>query len=99
MTSYIKMIDIWMIFMMLFPFFEVCLYTLTEVLKNRKSQIQMKKATGKWIDKDIQMNLRGMSLVYFSLDWGLPLLATIFIVVFWTIGLVSYSSSNVDSAC
>ena len=99
MTSYIKMVDIWMIFMMLYPFFEVCLYTLMESLKIKKNQIQMKKAGGDWINKDLQMNLRMTKTVHFSLDWALPILATLFIIAYWTLGLVNIESTSVESHC
>ena len=93
------MVDIWMIFMMLYPFFEVCLYTLMESLKIKKNQIQMKKAGGDWINKDLQMNLRMTKTVHFSLDWALPILATLFIIAYWTLGLVNIESTSVESHC
>ena len=35
MTAYIKMIDVWMIFTMMYPFCVVTLYSVMEVLKNK----------------------------------------------------------------
>ena len=35
MTSYVKMIDIWMLFTMTVPFLEVALHTCTEVMKRQ----------------------------------------------------------------
>ena len=37
-TSYVKMIDVWMIFTMTFPLFEVALHTYKESLKKSLSQ-------------------------------------------------------------
>ena len=101
MTSYIKMVDIWMIFMMLYPFFEVCLYTLMEVLKNRNSRIEefKKKSTGDWINRDFKKNLMLTRHVHFALDWGLPIVATIFIMLYWVLGILNTESRNVESKC
>ena len=98
-TAYIKMIDIWMIFMMMYPFFVVSLYTLIEVLKNKKNKIQVKKAAGEWINKENQCNIRMIRMVSWTLVWGLPCLVTTFIIIYWTLGLVNYASTNVDSVC
>ena len=99
MTAYIKMIDIWMILMMLYPFFVVTLYTVMEVLRNNKSKIKVKKSSGEWIDKEDQTYKWTMRTVSYLLDWGLPVLVTIFIIIYWTMGLVNYASTNVDSIC
>ena len=95
------MVDIWMIFMMLYPFFEVCLYTLMEVLKNRNSRIEefKKKSTGDWINRDFKKNLMLTRHVHFALDWGLPTVATIFIMLYWILGILNTESRNVESKC
>ena len=98
-TAYIKMIDIWMIFMMMYPFFVVSLYTVMEVLKNKKNKSQVKQAAGEWINKEDKYNTRMIRMVSWTLDWGLPCLVTTFIIIFWTLGLVNYASTNVDSVC
>ena len=41
-TSYVKMIDVWMIFTMTFPLFEVSLHTYKEILKKSLSQSGMR---------------------------------------------------------
>ena len=41
-TFYVKMIDVWMIFTMTFPLFEVALHTYKESLKKSLSQTGMK---------------------------------------------------------
>ena len=41
-TSYVKMIDVWMIFTMTFPLFEVSLHTYKESLKKSLSQSGMR---------------------------------------------------------
>ena len=96
-TSYIKMIDIWMIFSMLYPFFVVSLYSIMEVLKNKKNKIQT--SAGDWIEKGHLMNSRSVKTVAFLLDWGLPLLVIIFIIIYCSLGLVNYTYPDVDNIC
>ena len=93
MTSYIKMIDIWMIFSMLYPFLVVSLYSIMEVLKNKNNKIVT--AAGDWVEKG---QLKTVKTISFLLDWGLPLLVTTFIFFYCTLGLVNYSS-DVENIC
>ena len=87
------MIDIWMVFMMLYPFLIVCLYAAMELLKNRKNKV--KTSNGDWIDK-----LDGkMMLISNLLDFVLPLLLTIFIILYWTVGLFHYITEDPGSVC
>ena len=99
MTSYIKMIDIWMIFMMLYPFLVVCLYTLLEVLKNKKNQIQTQKISGDWIDNQFLLNIRMVKFVHFWLNYGLPIFDISFIIIYWTMGMVNHGFTHVHSVC
>ena len=91
------MIDIWMIFSMLYPFFVVSLYSIMEVFKNKKNKV--KAAAGDWTDSGHLMNTRSVKIVSLILDWGLPLLVTTFIILYCIIGLVNYAWFDVDSIC
>ena len=97
MTAYIKMIDIWMIFAMMYPFCVVSLYSVMEALKKTKTKSQISSAdcTDTW---DL-MNKKTIRIVTFLLDWGLPILVTIFIIVFWAAGLANYASSEIANVC
>ena len=97
MTAYIKMVDVWMIFTMMYPFCVVTLYSVMEALKNKKTNT-------KTVDPDFLytrdlMNERSMRAVAFLLDWGLPILVTVFIIFFWSLGITNYVSSQLDNVC
>ena len=87
------MIDIWMIFMMCYPFLIVSLYTVLEVLKNRKNKIE--DNNGNWIEK----KERKIQTVYFLLNWGLPIFIGIFIIFYWIVGLLNQYSAELDTVC
>ena len=97
MTAYIKMIDVWMIFTMMYPFCVVTLYSVTEALKNKKTNT--KTAALDCLDTRDLMNVRSMRTVTFLLDWGLPILVAIFIIFFWSLGITNYVSSQLDNVC
>ena len=111
-TAYIKMIDIWMICSMLYPFFVVFLYSILEVLKNKSNSVKtasddlvdsdqkyiIKKSGGGWIDLS-KKNLSAVRIVSCILDWGLPLVVTIFIIIYWTFGVVNYYFSDIEHVC
>ena len=85
MTAYIKMIDIWMIFTMLYPFFVVTLYSLLEFMLNTSGSVTIPD--------------NGRLIATFMLDIGLPLLATIFILLFWVLGITNYASAELNNIC
>ena len=82
---------------MLYPFFVVSLYSIMEVLKNKKNKIQTK--TGDWIDTGDLLTKRTMRTISVLLDWGLPILVTHFIIIYWALGLIKYTWSDVHSIC
>ena len=98
-TSYIKMIDVWMIFTMLYPFFVVSLNSLLEVLKNKKNNINIKQISDDMMYSEEKMNETSLKIVSFLLDWGLPIMFTVFIGIFWALGLANYATVNVGSFC
>ena len=95
MTAYIKMIDVWMIFTMMYPFCVVTLYSVMEVVKNRKTHNKTSSinpvVTKDWI------NIRTVRTLTFLLDCGLPLVVITFIILFWILGLTNYT--ELDTRC
>ena len=91
-TEYIKMVDVWMLFMMFYPFLIVSLYTIKEVLKKGND---IEKINNDWIDK----NEKKIKMVSCLLSWGLPLLMSIFVSFYWTVGLVNHFSTDLESVC
>ena len=84
-TSYVKMIDVWMLFTMTVPFLEVVLHTCTEVMKRPRGSYAVQ-------GNQVQVEVAGPSK---ELAWvGLlgrtlvPIFSTVFTIIFWTVGLV-----------
>ena len=101
-TSYIKMIDIWMLFTMTIPFLEVVLHTTHEMFKNKRAS-QIVPATRVDVlklnvvngeepaeDEDEEKTSNIMKLT-FSKVMGyfmLPICSLVFTVIFWPVGLI-----------
>ena len=96
-TAYIKMIDIWLIFALLYPFNVVTLYSIMEFWKNRKTDSE--KTHFRCIEQIDLMNSRTIKSLTFMLDWGLPIFWTIFIIMFVVLGLHNYVTAEVDKVC
>ena len=103
-TSYIKMIDIWMLFTMTIPFLEVVMHTTNEVFKRppvldkRVGVVKVKSA-----EEQVEMeeeeeefktnNKISSSLVKMASRMMLPICSLIFTLIFWVVGIIqSYSS-------
>jgi hypothetical protein len=95
-TAYIKMVDIWMLFMMCYPFLIVSLYTVREVAKNQNNKVKNNGCT--WLEEDEEDD-RKIRNVSYLLNWGLPLFMSIFISLYWTIGMLNYFSPNMHGVC
>ena len=95
MTAYIKMIDIWMIFAMLYPFCVVALYSVLEFLKGQDQDIPVpvKNENKKWKVSKV------VNLINFLLDFGLPVIVIIFIIIFWILGIINTNSAEVRKSC
>ena len=95
MTAYIKMIDIWMIFSMLYPFSVVMLYSTLYFVKQKTQNIlvPMKIETVEWKDKILPR------IIIFLLDFGLPVIVIIFIIIFWVLGIINTASSKSNNSC
>ena len=105
-TSYFKMIDIWMLFTMTVPFLEVILHTSKEMfkksratqlpfLKKRVDVVNVKPAEDQEV---IEATKKGSNILNLITSVMLPVISLIFAFVFWTVGLVaSYSDgANTD---
>ena len=102
-TSYFKMIDIWMLFTMTVPFLEVVLHTSKEVLKkSRATQLSFQKKRVDVVnvkpaeDQEVmEATKNGSNILNLITSLMLPVISLIFAFVFWTIGLIaSYSDGN-----
>ena len=89
------MIDLWMIAMMLYPFLAVSLYTLMEVIKNKKIKDCDSKVSEQWVVEDE----RNIKILYLLLDWGLPFLITFFLFVFFILGVANSSAIHATDLC
>ena len=104
-TSYVKMIDIWMLFTMTIPFLEVVLHTTYEVIsrtdfgQERQIRVVRVQPVVKLEDDQEEMpessSGSGPTIMRLSGRFILPISALIFIIALWVVGLIkSYSSGN-----
>ena len=105
-TSYIKMIDIWMLFTMTIPFLEVVMHTTNEVFKRppvldkRVGVVKVKSAEEQVEMEDEEEecktnNKMSSSLVKMASRMMLPICSLIFTLIFWVVGIIrSYSSGD-----
>ena len=99
-TSYFKMIDIWMLFTMTVPFLEVVLHTAKEVFKKSKpahaclsKRVDMVKVKPAEDDQEVVEEVKtGNNILNLVVSLMLPVSSAAFALIFWTVGLVvSYS--------
>ena len=105
-TSYIKMIDIWMLFTMTVPFLEVVLHTTNEVFKrpntilNKRVDVVRVKSAEEQEEEDEMLkmsNSMNFTIVRLTSRLGLPIGSLIFTVIFWVVGLIaSYFSGAIQ---
>ena len=102
-TSYIKMIDIWMLFTMTIPFLEVVLHTAHEVFKRPstfliapETRLDVLKVKSKE-EEVATKNKVTRSCAIGSLM--LPICSLVFTITFWAVGIIkSYSSTYVQDS-
>jgi len=105
-TSYVKMIDIWMIFTMTFPLLEVALHTYKETLKLKLNQFGVPYDVSTPVftkvqplnpiespKKEVQRLKKRMRFCEHLLDRVLPFAATGFTVGFCAIGIIAHFST------
>ena len=105
-TSYIKMIDIWMLFTMTIPFLEVVLHTTNEYKNKTKSHIVpetrvdvMKVTSGEENEDTKTNNTMKLTLSMVMGNLMLPICSLIFTLIFWAVGIIkSYSSGDAQGS-
>ena len=95
MTAYIKMIEIWLICALFYPFSVVTLYSLLQLLEEKGQDIPvpMKVTKAAWTNKSVT------KIVLFLLDLGLPVIFLIFIIIFWILGIIKTTSTVEIDSC
>ena len=86
------MLDIWMIFCIMYPFFIVVLHTLSKFLTEAKSKI-------KSLAEETNFLNIAESVIPVILEFVLPILSCIFISVFWIFGIKNYFWSDIKTSC
>ena len=97
MTSYVKMIDIWMLFTMTIPFLEVVLHTTNEVFRQpdlvsggKTTVVRVQPVNNSEGGEEVPET---SSKLAGRLIW--PISALMFTITFWVVGLSkSYSSGS-----
>ena len=85
MTAYIKVIDIWMIVTMIYPFSIVALYSVIEFMKEDDIDTPVTLVHG----TSGSGKKRAIRIIIFMLDFGLPLIIVNFIIIFWVLGIIN----------
>ena len=105
-TSYIKMIDIWMLFTMTIPFLEVIMHTTNEVFKRppvldkRVGVVKVKPVEEEQVEMEEEEECKTNNKISFSFvrmasRMMLPIFSLIFTLIFWVVGIIrSYSSGD-----
>ena len=92
-TSYIKMIDIWMLFTMTVPFLEVILHTTNEVFKQPLEThvglagVVRVKPSEQLEEEEVEAK-NGQGVMKMTGKLILPICSLIFTMVFWIVGLI-----------
>ena len=89
------MIDIWMIFAMIYPFCVVSLYSALEYLKAHDQDIPVALK----IDKTKCRITKAARVVNLMLDFVLPIIVIIFIIMFFILGIINTASAEVRKTC
>ena len=101
-TSYFKMIDIWMLFTMTVPFLEVVVHTSKEVftksrtafpscLNKRVGVVTVKPAEDQEREEEEKSGKNILNLIACLL---LPLSSFVFATIFWIVGLIASNSDG-----
>ena len=96
-TSYIKMVDIWMLFTMTIPFLEVVYHTSNEMYK----QSDVIRVTPQNLSlEEVLPNNNTKAVVWKTIKrLVLPISSLLFTLIFWIVGLIAsyYSGGSQDS--
>ena len=94
-TSYIKMVDIWMLFTMTIPFLEVVYHTSNEMYK----QSDVIRVTPQNLSfEEVLLNNNTKAVVWMTIKrLVLPISSLLFTLIFWIVGLIaSYYSGDTE---
>ena len=96
-TSYIKMVDIWMLFTMTIPFLEVVYHTSNEMSK--QSDVIRVTPQNLSLEEVLLYNNTKSFLWMATKHLVLPISSLLFTLIFWIVGLVAsyYSGAVQDS--
>ena len=96
-TSYIKMVDIWMLFTMTIPFLEVVYHTSNEMSK----QSDVIRVSPQNLSVEEVLANNNTKVVWSSMikRFVLPISSLLFTIIFWIIGLIAsfFSGATEDS--
>ena len=96
-TSYIKMVDVWMLFTMTIPFLEVVYHTSNEMFK----QSDVIRVTPQNLSLEEVLTNNNTKVVWLRMikRFALPISSLLFTLIFWIVGLIAsyYSGGNEDS--
>ena len=96
-TSYIKMVDIWMLFTMTIPFLEVVYHTSNEMFK----QSDVIRVTPQNLSlEEVLTNNNTKTVLWMTIKrLVLPISSLLFTLIFWIVGLiVSYTSAGTEDS-
>ena len=94
-TSYIKMVDIWMLFTMTIPFLEVVYHTSNEMSK--QSDVIRVTPQNLSLEEVLTSNNTKAVLWMTTKRLVLPIISLLFTLIFWIIGLIaSYYSGDTE---
>ena len=95
-TSYIKMVDIWMLFTMTIPFLEVVYHTSNEMSK--QSDVVRVTPQNLSIEEVLPNNTKAVLWMTMK-QFVLPISSLLFTLIFWTVGVIAsyYSGGSQDS--
>ena len=96
MTAYIKMIEVWMIFTIMYPFCVVMLYAVLELVSEGDSNIPVSLVQNKG---RMVMNKKTKWIVTYLLNPGLPLIAIFFIMIFSWLGINNTRTIKTNNSC
>ena len=96
-TSYVKMIDIWMLFTMTVPFLEVVYHTTKEVFKQPDKQGDVVRVAPQQEYEEEATpttNINKKFAMQLTHQLMLPIGSLIFSLIFWVVGLIQSFSSG-----
>ena len=91
-TSYIKMVDIWMLFTMTIPFLEVVYHTSIEMFK--QSEADVVRVIPESEEDEMTNNNMKVAILRKIKPFVLPTSSLLFTLIFWIVGLIAYYYSG-----